>query len=222
MRGIILAPINSDLTALRDLVGRGTPVALVDHPRGQEEMCAVAVDDVLGGRLVVQHLLALGHRRIAFLSGVVDPVTVERRHAGVRQALADAGLACEQALVEVRVPVHLTPLAQAAAEAVQRILAAQPRVTAVICVNDTAALGVLRGLEAAGVRVPADVSVVGYDDLQFAAHLSPALTTVTQPAYRLGYTAADLLLDEARDGHTHREIVFEPLLAVRSSTARPS
>ena len=85
--------------------------------------------------------------------------------------------------------------------------------------NDTVALDVLRGLESAGVRVPADMSVVGYDDLQFAARLSPPLTTVAQPTYQLGYAAADLLLDEARSDHTHREILFQPSLVVRSSTA---
>ena len=104
-------------------------------------------------------------------------------------------------------------------QAVEMILNASPRPTAVLCVNDTAALDVLRGLEGAGVRVPADMSVVGYDDLQFAARLSPSLTTVAQPIYQLGYAAADLLSDEARSDHTHREVLFQPSLVVRASTA---
>jgi LacI family transcriptional regulator len=88
-----------------------------------------------------------------------------------------------------------------------------------MCLNDTAALGVLHGLDAAGVRVPADISVVGYDDLPFASRLAPPLTTINQPKYQLGHTAADLLLDETNPDHTHREIRYRPSLVVRSSTA---
>jgi LacI family transcriptional regulator len=113
------------------------------------------------------------------------------------------------------------PLVDAAAAAVEQILAATPPPTAVACVNDMAALGLLDGLEAAGLRVPADISVVGYDDLPFARRLSPPLTTVNQPKYQLGHAAAQLLLDEAGSNHAHREIQFQPTLVVRSSTARP-
>ena len=219
VRGVIIAPVDPDLSGLRELSNRGTPVVLVDHPRGRLDLCAVAVDDLLGGRLAAEHLLALGHRRIAYLSGTADAEPVTRRRAGVGHALADAGLRPEKALLDVRTPIH-PPLA-GTADAVERILTAGPRPTAVICHNDTAALAVLHGLEAAGARVPADVSVVGYDDLRFAAQLSPSLTTVAQPSYQLGRAAAELLLDEARPGHTHREVMFQPSLVVRSSTAAP-
>jgi LacI family transcriptional regulator len=220
VRGVIIAPIDPDLTRLGELSRRGTPVVLVDHPPGNMDMCAVAVDDLLGGRLAGEHLLSLGHRRIAYLGSAVDATPVTRRRSGIRQALADAGLDPNEALLDVRIPVNssLTD----SAEAVERILTAVPRPTAVACLNDTAALGVLRELVAAGVRVPADMSVMGYDDLPFAALLSPSLTTVAQPTYRLGYAAADLLLDEARADHTHREILFQPSLVVRSSTAAPA
>jgi LacI family transcriptional regulator len=219
VRGVIIAPIDPDLTRLGELSRRGTPVVLVDHPPGSTDMCAVAVDDLLGGRLAGEHLLSLGHRRIAFLGSLVDAAPVTRRHAGVRQVLADAGLDPSEALLDVRIPVK--PSLADSADAVERVLTAVPRPTAVVCLNDTAALGVLRALEAAGVRVPTDMSVVGYDDLPFAALLSPPLTTVAQPTYRLGYAAADLLIDEARAEHTHREILFQPALVVRSSTAAP-
>jgi LacI family transcriptional regulator len=219
VRGIIIAPIGPDLTRLRELSRRGTPVVLVDHLSGGADLCAVAVDDLLGGRLAGEHLLALGHRRIAFLGSRVDAATVTRRRAGVREALAGAALDPGEALLDVRIPVNPEPADTA--DTVRRILASVPRPTAVVCLNDTAALGVLRELEAAGMRVPADMSVIGYDDLPFAALLSPGLTTVAQPTYRLGHAAADLLLDEAHAGHTHRETVFRPSLKVRGSTAPP-
>jgi LacI family transcriptional regulator len=117
--------------------------------------------------------------------------------------------------------IHPPPLVEAAAAAAEQVLAAVRRPTAVVCLNDTAALGLLDGLHAAGIRVPADISVVGYDDLPFARRLAPPLTTVSQPKYQLGHTAAELLLDEPRPGHAHREVRFQPTLVVRASTARP-
>ncbi len=223
VRGVLIAPIGPDLKGLVELSARGTPVVLVDHPRGRMNLCAVVVDDVLGGRLAAEHLLGLGHRRIAYISGIAGAAAVERRRAGVCQALTEAGLRPEQALVDVRDPPDV-PGAERfdGMDAVGQILAAQPRPSAVICMNDTAALQVLRGLDAAGLRVPADISVVGYDDVHFAARLSPPLTTVAQPTYQLGQAAADLLLDEARSGHAHREILFQPTLKIRASTAAPA
>jgi LacI family transcriptional regulator len=216
VRGIVIAPSGTDPEPLLRLSRRGTPVVLLDHPRGRLDLCAVAVDDVLGGRLAAEHLLQLGHRRIAFLSGSVDPGPVTRRQQGLRDTLGAAGID----LLDIRVRMHPPSLVDAAAAAVDRILAARP--TAVVCLNDTAALGLLDGLQAAGVRVPNDISVVGYDDLPIARRLAPPLTTVSQPNYELGQAAAELLLDENRPGHVHREIRFQPTLAARGSTAPPS
>jgi DNA-binding LacI/PurR family transcriptional regulator len=217
VRGVAIAPASSDPEPLLRLSRRGIPVVLLDHPREHLDLCAVAVDDVRGGRLAAQHLIELGHRHIAFLGSAVDAAPVERRRRGVRQALSAAGLD----LLDVRVPIHPPPLLDAAAAAVGQLLSASPRPTAVLCLNDTAALGLLDGLQAAGVRVPADISVVGYDDLPIARRLPPPLTTVRQPNYELGQAAAELLLDEGRPGHAHREVRFQPSLVVRQSTAPP-
>jgi LacI family transcriptional regulator len=221
VRGIIIAPITPDPTVLLEISQRGTPVILLDHPRERLDLCAVAVDDVLGGQLAAEHLISLGHRRIAYLGGPVEPGTVTRRRQGVRQALAAADLDPDQAVLDLRMSSQPPPLVEAAEAAVAQILAARPRPTAVICLNDTAALGVLHGLDAAGLRVPEDISLVGYDDLRFAARLAPPLTTVNQPKYQLGRAAAELLLDEAQPDHAHREIQFQPSLVIRSSTAPP-
>jgi LacI family transcriptional regulator len=207
VRGIIISP--ADATPLPGLSRRGTPIVLLDHPKERLDLCAVAVDDVLGGRLAGEHLLALGHRRIAYLSATVDPGPVARRREGLRRAVGQ--------IMDVRVDMHPPSLGEAAAAAAGRVMALEP--TAVVCLNDTAALGLLDGLAALGVRVPEDLSVVGYDDLPFARRLAPALTTVSQPKYQLGYAAAELLLDEGRAGHTHREVRFQPSLVVRASTA---
>ena len=221
VRGIIISPVAPDGAALLEMNSRGTPVILVDHPGGDLDLCAVAVDNLRGGDLAAAHLLSLGHRHIAYLGGTVDPATISRRRDGARQAMTRAGLDPDRALLDVRMPLHPPPLVDAAAAAVTQILSARPRPTAVLCLNDTAALGLLRGLDAAGMRVPDDISVVGYDDLPFAAHLAPALTTVHQPNYDLGHAAADLLLDEALPEHAHRHLTLQPSLRVRASTAPP-
>ena len=218
VRGIIVSPAGPDPAPLLEVSRRGIPVVLLDHPKGELDLCAVAVDDVLGGRLAGEHLLALGHRRIAYLGAEIDPNPAARRHEGLRRSLAAVGLSP----ADVRVDVHPPSLGEAAAGAAERILALDPVPTAVVCLNDTAALGLLDGLTARGVRVPHDLSVVGYDDLPFARRLAPPLTTVIQPKHELGRAAAALLLDEAQPGHTHRELLFRPVLATRASTAPPA
>jgi LacI family transcriptional regulator len=219
VRGILLAPASSHLAAAAAVSRRGTPVVLVDHPRAGMRACAVAVDDVRGGELAAEHLLELGHRRIALLQAEGDVPSVVSRAEGVRRGLAAARLNLATTMVHVPVPppagVHEAEAAAA------HVLAAAPRPTAVVCFNDIAAVGLMRGLRAAGVAIPGQLSVVGYDDVVFASQLAPALTTIRQPTYQLGRTAADLLLAENSPGHRHREIRFTPDLVVRESTAPP-
>lgn len=226
VRGVIITPVDEDPSALVEIARRGTPVVLLDHPRGELDLCSVSVDSRTGGALAAEHLIGLGHRRLAFVRGTVKARPVLERRAGVRDALAAAGLDPGRALLDVELTVQPPPLVEAANAAVAAILADPDPPTGIICINDSAALGVLGGLEQAGLRVPADISVVGYDDLPFASRLAPPLTTVDQPKYQMGQAAADLLLDESRRdgsgrGHTHREIRFSPSLVVRSSTAAP-
>ncbi|MFE9749066.1 LacI family DNA-binding transcriptional regulator [Saccharothrix saharensis] len=220
VRGILVNPSGSRLDRLVQLSRRGTPVVLVDHPQAGAELCAVAVDDVHGGGLVADHLLALGHRRIAFLGSSADVRSVGDRGAGLRCSLAAAGPDIAATLVEVRVPEPCT--VEAADSTVDRLLSLSPRPTAIVCFNDIVALGVLRGLRRRGVEVPDEMSVVGYDDVHFAEQLHPALTTVRQPKYQLGRTAAELLLAEGHPDHQHEEVRFTPELVVRASTSPPA
>jgi LacI family transcriptional regulator len=218
VRGIIISPTAPDLGPLLALHRRGTPVVLVDSPPGGADLCAVAVDHGLGGRLAAEHLTALGHRRIAFVTGAEDPTAELRRRSGLRAGLQAAGLDPAEALLDARVPLQTRKPLDEAAATVAQLLAARPRPTAIACVNDAAAITVLEVLDRAGLRVPDDMSVLGYDDLPFSDRLAPALTTIAQPKRELGVTAAELLLAEAEPGHVHREVWFEPALVVRAST----
>jgi LacI family transcriptional regulator len=213
-RGIVITPTGDNLAQLAAISRRGTPVVLLDAAQGALQLCAVGVDHVLGGALAGEHLVALGHRRIAFLSATSDVGPVLDRRAGLRRALAGAGVA---APVEVHIPS--AGFFDGTDAAIASVLSLADPPTAVVCLNDIAAVAVIRALHGRGLRVPEDMSVVGYDDLPFVAHLHPPLTTVRRPIRHLGRVAADLLLGEGSPVHRHQEVVFDPELVVRSSTA---
>ncbi|GAA3091177.1 substrate-binding domain-containing protein [Nonomuraea salmonea] len=137
----------------------------------------------------------------------------------MRRAFVKAGLDPDQGVLEVRVPSP--DITVTAAAALEDVLGAADPPTAIVCLNDTAALGVIGGLRERGIAVPGEMSVVGYDDVAFAAQLAPPLTTVWQPKRELGRVAAELLLDESRPGHRHQKLVYRPRLVVRDSTAPP-
>jgi LacI family transcriptional regulator len=220
VRGVIANPVAWPAGPLLDLPARGTPLVLVDCRRAGAPVCAVAADNVLGGRLAVRQLLEAGHRRFAFVREPQDVPSTAERAAGVRQELHAWGLAPDAAVTHVRLSDKLRPV-ETADDAVNRLLALRPAPTAVLCFNDMAAIGVLRALARRDIAVPGQVSVVGYDDLTFAGELSPPLSTVRQPAYDLGRIAAELILAEGESGHRHREVLLPPQAVQRRSIAPP-
>jgi DNA-binding LacI/PurR family transcriptional regulator len=218
VRGVLITPVDeSPNSRLEQLIQRGTPVVLVDRGSGRHSRCSVAVDDVLGGRLAGEHLVEQGHRHIAFVGGPMSIAQVHDRHAGFAEAIG------EQADVSV-VPTPNLTVASGRAAATQ-IATSDPedRPTAVFCANDLLALGVLQEMTQRGLRVPQDVAIVGYDDIEFAAAAAVPLSSVRQPREQLGRTAAALLLEEIEDDgrHEHRHVVFQPELIVRESSGRP-
>ena len=217
VRGVLLTPADSSGSALDALRTRGIPHVLVDRAATSDEVCSVSVDDVAGGRLAAQHLVSMGHTSITYVGGPSGLDQVRDRRAGALAVLKEAGLG-ENALVEVTA-ARLDVVAGRDAGA--RLLGREPRPTAVFCANDLLALGVLQTLFAAGVRVPADVALVGYDDIEFAAAAAVPLTSVRQPALDLGRQAAELLIEESglqSATHRHRQVVLEPELVVRQSS----
>ena len=222
VQGVLITPVAGAGSRLARLQRRGTPVVLVDSRSASRGQCSVAVDDVLGGDLAISHLLATGHERIAYLSGPPAIRQVADRHEGAQRALRRAGRRPEDLRVVEAGGLNVAAGQKAGAE-----IAAQPagsRPTAVFCANDLIALGVLQEMTRNRIRVPEDISIIGYDDIDFAAAAAVPLTSVRQPRQQLGHTAARLLLDEAADGdtHQHRQVIFEPELVVRQSSAPAS
>jgi LacI family transcriptional regulator len=218
VQGVLITPVAGAGSWLARLQRRGTPVVLVDSRSASRGQCSVAVDDVLGADLAVSHLLATGHERIAYLSGPPAIRQVADRHEGALRALQRAGRdAADLEIIEIG---GLNVAAGQKAGADIAALPARTRPTAVFCANDLIALGVLQEMTRNRIRVPEDISIVGYDDIDFAAAAAVPLTSVRQPRQQLGHTAARLLLDEAADGdaHQHRQVIFEPELVVRQST----
>ncbi len=214
--GVLITPVDTKNQRIEAMMRRGMPVVLVDRRSKRRNRCSVGVDDVLGGRLATSHLLDMGHRRIAFVGGPTTLQQVAERREGAAQALhGRAG-----SLLTIETPSLSISTGRTAAEQIAN-LSATKRPTAVFCANDLLALGVLQELTRHGLRVPQDIALVGYDDIDFAAAAVVPLSSVRQPREQLGRTAADLLLEEVNDPqrHKHRQVVFEPELVVRESSS---
>jgi LacI family transcriptional regulator len=218
VQGVLITPVAGAGSRLARLQRRGTSVVLVDSRSPSRGQCSVAVDDVLGGDLAISHLLDAGHERIAYVSGPPGIRQVADRHEGALRAFARAGRSADDLQIIDAGALNVAAGQKAGAEIAA--LPARSRPTAVFCANDLIALGVLQEMTRNRIRVPEEVSIVGYDDIDFAAAAAVPLTSVRQPRHQLGSTAARLLLDEAAadDTHQHRQVIFEPELVVRQST----
>ena len=192
----------------------GSPIVFIDEER-PEYPCSVRVDHVEGGRQAARHLIELGHRRLAFVGGLPDLGQFGQRAAGMRLAMEEAGLDPAGLLVVRSEGINL-----ASGEAsVTRLLELDDKVTGVCCGNDMLAFGAYRALDRAGVRVPEDVALVGYDDVAFAANWIVPLTTVRQPTSEMGRRATELLLEHAFGlPHKHQRLVLAPELVIRRSS----
>jgi LacI family transcriptional regulator len=216
--GVLITPVGPTSKLLDTLRERGTPVVLVDRASGRRH-CSVSVNDNVGGMLAVEHLLALGHRRIAFVGGPTSLRQVSERLSGARTAVEAAA---DPARLSVLETAAMTVACGREAASELAGTGARGRPTAVFCANDLLALGVLQEMTRRRVQVPGDLAIVGYDDIEFAGAAAVPLTSVRQPRAQLGRSAAELLIDEVQepDTHRHRQLVFEPDLVVRESTRR--
>ncbi|KQO64526.1 LacI family DNA-binding transcriptional regulator [Curtobacterium sp. Leaf261] len=192
------------------------PVVSIDPHTGPEGHAAIDADNVAGARAATDHLLALGHRRIAHVRGRVDLASSEERRQGYRASLAAAGITADPALEPVG--GYQTALS---AEVARALLSGPDRPTAVFAANDGSALGVLQAARQLGLRVPDDLSVVGFDDVPQALAATPPLTTVSQPLQDLGAQAFGMLLGLLEGREVPNHVRLPATLVVRGSTAPP-
>ncbi len=211
--GVVVASTRVDDPLITRLLLDRVPFVMVGrHP--DDRISYVDVDNVASSRMAVEHLARLGHSRIATITGPLNMTSGEDRLAGYQQALESQRLPVDEALV-----VEGSFSEASGAAAARRLLSQS--VTAIFAASDTMALGALKAIQEAGLRVPEDVALVGFDDLPVASALQPALTTVRQPIEQLGSMAADLLLsllenppDEPAPAH---RILLPSKLIVRES-----
>lgn len=218
VEGILITPARDSNRALASVTEKGIRLALVDRPALGLQACSVAVNDSYGGSLALTHLQELGHRKILLLTGKADIPQVADRSAGITEAIAKLSVAEQPTITELRLD---SMSAQSAYDAIKKRIDKDLDFTGIICGNDMIALGAIRALRQSGISVPEEVSVIGYDDIDFADSAAVPLTSISQPAYELGYAAAELIISECEnpERHVHQRIEFQPRLIVRSSTA---
>lgn len=211
--GFIVPGIHFDDPRIPSLRRRGIPAVVVGHAE-DEHVSWVDIDNVGGMQTAVEHLLKLGHRRIAHMTGSPIGQTTEYRLEAYQAALATAGLVFDQNLV---LDGGFTDLG--GYRAVHQFLHGLNELpfTAIAAASDEMAAGAILALQDLGLRVPRDVSVTGFDDLPFARHLTPSLTTVRQPIREVGHHAAALLLDQL-EGLTPRSVIVPTELVARASS----
>jgi LacI family transcriptional regulator len=217
--GLILATARTDHPLIEKLAAGDLPVVLVNRRREGLPLPCVVPDDAAGIRLAVAHLAGLGHRRIAHIAGPQDTSTGITRLRSFRAAVAEHGLPGPDALIR-----HCASWSEAeGARALGELLDAGPSFTAVLAGNDMLAVGCYDVLAERALGCPADVSVVGFNDMPFVDKLRPALTTVHIPHHDLGAEAARLLLGQMREFRRQERAVLLPVqLSVRQSTAPPA
>ncbi len=213
--GLLVSPVSDDLSRMLTLQARGTPVVLVDRDATGTPFSSVAVDDVAGGQLAADHLCATGRRRLAFVGGPFALRQVRDRLLGAREAVAKYS----GASLEVIDTAELSVLAGRAIGEQLRARHPEERPDAVFCANDLLAIGVLQALTLMGdLRVPQDIALIGYDDIDFARSAVVPLSSIRQPSTQIGTAAIDLLAAMTEVDHKPQHIVYQPELIVRAST----
>jgi len=213
--GVVITPHAEPEKLIEPLVKARIPVVVLEHDL--PGVHCIGIDELAGGRLVAEHLLELGHRRIALLKHKPTSALSTFRSVGFLQTLGMAGMELEPEMILECDGSH-----EAGYLAMKQLLGLPKRPTALFAHNDVIATGAMHAIRGAGFSVPADISVVGYDDIASAAYLEPSLTTVRSPKAQMGQLAGEILLKLIR----HTEVVLPSTitlpveLMVRGSTTR--
>ena len=224
---VIASWVFEETGLLADIAKNHVPIVIVGRDLTRRRITSVLVNNRAGGALVMRHLASLGHRQIAVIRGPDEMFDSAPRWDGIRQAAVKAGIRLDPQLV-FQLPNLSDPKSgfEGGVRFAKAMLASGRKFTAVLAFDDLTALGVVRGLSEAGLRIPQDCSVTGFDDVLPADVATPGITTVQQPLREMGLLATELMLkaldrgqqDEAQDAGPH---IVQPRLVVRASSAPP-
>jgi len=217
--GVIFAVSVPSKSRINTLLDDGIAVVLVDRDLG-DSYDIVKTDNIGGAMLATNHLIGLGHTRIAFISGPAQLATSQERFSGYRDALMSKGIPFDERLV-----IEGDFRMESGHEAMCQLMNGfdcrdRNGFTAVFAANDLMAVGAVTALEESGLRVPTDVAVMGYDDINIASVMRPRLSTIAQPKYEMGWIAAETIIKRMSEPKGSRmEEILQPMLVVRDSTA---
>lgn len=220
VEGLFALDFDPQAPLLSEIARLNVPVVMFDNDWIGPNARFVASDHAEGARLAVRHLAGLGHRDIGLMVAQVGSMAGRERLLGYRQALTELGLAYRPEWVEVRDDYDVDNGHRGMRELLARLCDAR-RPTAMFVAGDHMAIGAMQAMREAGLSLPGDMSIVGFDDLLGASFVTPALTTIRQDVERIGRTCADLLLDALQDGGVPDVPRVPVALTVRSSTAAP-
>jgi LacI family transcriptional regulator len=214
--GVVLTPpLCDDPDILALLNDNGTAYASLSPARQPANTPVMRLDDRLAAMEMVRHLVALGHTRIAFIAGPAGHNASTGRYEGYLDALSEAGLKSNPSLI-----AEGDYSLRSGLEAARKLIEADPRPTAIFAANDDMAVGAMTAIMAAGLIVPGEISIAGYDDTRLASAVWPALTTIRQPVAEMGRRAAERLMN-SDDDHGLEEL-FDFDLIIRQSTGKAS
>ncbi|MGG2198515.1 MULTISPECIES: LacI family DNA-binding transcriptional regulator [Paenibacillus] len=217
--GMIIGTGMDNKEMLKPLLENSIPIAMIAREMPGHDVQTVITDDFAGGRLAAEHLLGLGHTRLAVLAEQLKVSSSRERIRGFRQRLAEAGID----LPDDRVLASGDALVKDGKRKATELLQRAERPTAIFCCNDLLAIGALQAAKELGLRVPEQLSIVGFDNTILATVTEPPLTTVSQPTEEMGKLAVDLLLSQLKkEEGGSRRTVLQPELVTRRSTAAPS
>jgi LacI family transcriptional regulator len=214
--GILVSPLSSELQEITRIRDRGTPVVLVDRKSRDKSFSSVSVDDVAGGFLAADHLIATGKKKLMFAGGPMGIQQISDRLKGAQKAADSKGVKLE--VVETK---NLTVLEGRALAAEILARPKNLRPDGIFAANDLLALGIMQVLVVApDVSIPKDIALVGYDDISFAGTALISLTSIRQPSLLIGAQAVELLIQETEGAKDFkkRQVVFQPELVVRDSS----
>jgi LacI family transcriptional regulator len=217
VEGIIVCPVGQTAGHLAEVVEAGLPLVLVDRYFPNLNVPYVGADNLAGAREAAEHLIANGHRHIACLQGLRGTSPNDLRTQGYQEALARHGIALDESLI-----VGDSFTEQSGHRETQRLLAARPDVTALLCFCNPGALGAIRALAEAHRKIPDEISLISFDENPYAAHLAAPLTTVVQPNDEMGDVAVRLLFDRIQSGggEPPESILLPTRLVVRGSVRK--
>ena len=214
-KGIIMTPVGARNQVFEKFIEENVRVGFISQTDDHVEQCSVSIDQVRGGYIGIEYLATLGHKKILWVSGPAHHHQSNQRFVGVSQAAREFRVeisTISSPSLDFLSGEHIAP----------GILAKGPLPDAIFCANDATALGIMNYLYKSGLKVPEDVSVLGYDNVSYAESALVPLTTVSQTPYQLGFTMGSQMIAEieAKPGHIHQHVIFQPQIIERASVAK--